>query len=73
MTKTTWIIVIAALIILGGYFLLRGSYQAPEPQEPPRAGVPAPGQESVIERVVEPDSQPEEPLPAPEQPQLPVK
>lgn len=60
MSKTVLIIAIVLIAIVGGYFLFRGGYQAPEtaqPQQQPELGVPAPGQESVPEMIVVPQAE----------------
>lgn len=56
MNKTITIIVIALVVIIGGYFLLRGGYQGPQETgtQTPSSQVPAPGSESVPETVVTP-------------------
>lgn len=64
MNKSIIIIIIILVVIIGGYFLFRGGYQAPpESGTQPQSGVPAPGQDSVSEKVVAP-SETEEQVPS---------
>lgn len=70
MSKTISIIVIALVVIIGGYFIFRGGYQAPQESgtQTPSLGVPAPGFESVPETVVTPR---EEGLESPDESAIP--
>src|SRR3989344_8977625 len=57
MNKTTLIIVVGLVVLVGGYFLLRSGYQTPQESDTqtPSLGVPAPGYESIPEKVVAPE------------------
>ena len=59
------IIVAVVLALVGGYFLLYGGSKTPqEPGAGTQSGVPAPGQESVPERIVSPDGSKDETEPS---------
>lgn len=59
MNKTTLIVIVGLVVLVGGYFLLRGGYQTPTQTgtETPSLKVPAPGFESVPETQVAPDGE----------------
>lgn len=71
MNKTA-LVIIVLVVIIGGYLLLRSSYEAPQPNGQSQSAVPAPGQENVPEAIVAPDDT-EEPLPTDEKSELSVR
>lgn len=72
MNKTLIVVIILAVVIIGGYLLFRGgSETAQDTLTQPQSGVPAPGQEGVQEETTNKDET-EEPLPSQETGETPA-
>jgi len=49
MNKTTLVVIVVFVVLIGGYFLLRGDYQTPTPQTPQSLTIPVQTQQPISE------------------------